>query len=74
MALHGDFGLILDEDLSVPSEVLEAVTGEIEKGENITENVSTRCGSDGGRPLTGYAILPRTTEYQQVVRALLEFA
>lgn len=47
VALHGDFGVILDEDLSVPSEVLEAVAGEIKKGENISENVSTQYGSDG---------------------------
>jgi hypothetical protein len=74
IALHGDFGVILDEDLSVPSDVLEAVAGEIEKGENITENVSTQCGDDGGRTLTGYAILPRKTEYQQVVKTLLAVA
>ena len=31
-------------------------------------------GSDGGRSLTGYAILRRKTEYQQVVKALLAVA
>ena len=31
-------------------------------------------GSDGGRSLTGYAILPRKTEYQQVVKAILAIA
>jgi hypothetical protein len=28
-------------------------------------------GSDGHGTLTGYAILPRKTEYQQVVKALM---
>jgi hypothetical protein len=74
VALHGDFGVILDKDVSIPSQVLEAVAGEIKKGENITKNVSTQCGSDGGRSLTGYAILPRITEYQQVVKALVAVA
>lgn len=41
--------MILDEDLSVPSEVLEEVAGAITKSGNITTNVSTRFGSDGVR-------------------------
>jgi hypothetical protein len=31
-------------------------------------------GSDGGRTLTGYALIPPKTEYQQVVKALLAIA
>jgi hypothetical protein len=49
LALHGDFGVILDEGLSVPSEVLENMTGTITKSGNIRTNVSTQCGSDGIR-------------------------
>ncbi len=48
IALHGNFGVILDEDLSIPSEVLEQVAEEIKSG-NITNSVSTQCGSDGIR-------------------------
>jgi site-specific DNA recombinase len=47
VALHGDYGVILDTDLSIPAEVLEEVSGEITKSGNITTNVSTQSGSDG---------------------------
>jgi hypothetical protein len=49
IALHGDFGVILEEEVSIPSDVLEAVEKITKKGGNITENVSTQSGSDGIR-------------------------
>ena len=53
VASHGDFGVILDQAVSVPSEVVEVVSEVITKSGNITENVSTRCGSDGDRSMGG---------------------
>ncbi len=52
IALHGNWEVILDEDLSIPSEVLEQGAEEIKSG-NITNSVSTHCGSDGHRCLLG---------------------
>lgn len=50
IALHGDYGVILDETVSVPTEVLSEVSEVInKKGGNITENISTQIGSDGIR-------------------------
>jgi hypothetical protein len=50
IAFHDDFGVILDENLSVPAEVISEVSEAIKsKGGNITENISTQCGSDGIR-------------------------
>ncbi|MBZ0296480.1 MAG: hypothetical protein K8L99_28220, partial [Anaerolineae bacterium] len=69
VALHGDFGVILDEELSVPAEVLEAVAEEIKKGENISENVSTQCGSDGHGSLTGCVVwVPQNSIYHIMLR------
>lgn len=49
--------------------------------ENVRENKNPakldgifRSGSDGGRTLAGYALIPPKTEYQQVVRSLLAVA
>ncbi len=52
IALHRDFSVVLDEGLSVPSEVLEQVARETKSG-NITTNVSTHFGSDGDRTRLG---------------------
>ena len=49
IALYGDFGVILDENLSVPAEVLKDVKATLIKSGNITNNVSTQYGSDGIR-------------------------
>lgn len=50
IALHGDFGVVLDENFAVPAEVLsERSTVLNSKGGNITKNISTQCGSDGIR-------------------------
>lgn len=47
ITLHGDFGVILDQDKSAPVEVTNSLGKIIKKGGNITKNVSTQFGSDG---------------------------
>lgn len=49
IALHGDFGIVLDNTTLVPNEVLEGISEEIEKGANPSEKVCTHDGSDGDR-------------------------
>jgi site-specific DNA recombinase len=71
IALYADFSIALDAGTVYIShvngsiqEAVEAVTG----GHVVAR---TQSGSDGGRSLTGYALIPPKTEYQQVVKALL---
>ncbi len=61
MTLKANYHFVLGENAKGPTAV------------SVDPSVYT-CGSDGGRSLTGYAILPRKTEYQQVVKALLAVA
>jgi hypothetical protein len=49
VALHGDFGVILGEETYVPSEVLSKMSHIIKKSGNISDDITTQCGSDGIR-------------------------
>ena len=47
ISLHGNYGIVLNQDQHAPSEVIEAIELETKKAGNITENVSSQNGSDG---------------------------
>lgn len=47
IALHGDFGVILDDAAMAPNDVLKGLSEEIEKGVHHFDLVHTQSGSDG---------------------------
>ena len=49
IALHGDFGVILDDGTTAPSDVLKGLNEEIKKGANNSDFARTQSGSDGIR-------------------------
>ncbi len=58
IALHGNVVIILDGGVVAPDEVIEAISAEIKKGANTSEDACTRSGSDGVRSLTGIIFIP----------------
>ena len=49
IALHGDFGVILDDATLAPKDVLDGLNVEIKKGVYKSEFAHTQSGSDGIR-------------------------
>ena len=49
IALHGDYGVVLDDTTKTPNEVLQGLQGEIKKGAHKLESACTQNGSDGDR-------------------------
>lgn len=47
IALYGDFGVILDDNVLAPNDVLNGISEEIKKGANYSELAHTQSGSDG---------------------------
>jgi len=77
IALHGNYNIILDEEVTFPSDLSEVLQNkegkEIEiKNGNITKNVSVRFGSDGLGSRSGCVILTAKKPYSAVIRILLE--
>jgi len=54
ISLHGDYGIVLDTSLSVPSEIISGL--KIKMDTNIVENICVQDGIDGFRLLTGHDI------------------
>ena len=49
IALHGDFGIVLDNAIAAPHEIIEGLRTEIKTGASDSESACTRNGSDGDR-------------------------
>ena len=69
IALHGDFGVILDEQVAMPLEVKYGLEAEIKTTGKTLQNVSSRFGSDGGWGLACILLIPpySTTDHVAVL-------
>jgi len=72
IALHGDFGVVLDDGVMTPNDVLERLNEEIKMGVCQIKVAHTQSGSDGHGLLSRCVILTAKKSYAVVVRGLLK--
>ena len=74
IALHGDYGVVLDTAAKTPNEILKGLQKEIKKGAGNDEIACTQDGSDGLGGASGHRCAIWTASLNQpvIIRYLLQ--